>query len=246
MRFCFLPLLVLLVLPTLGKVETKLLAGGFDQPVWASAPKGATDHLWVVEKGGKIVTLNKQTGKKTGFLDICKLIKIKMNEQGLLGLAFSSDYLQSGKFYIYYTNNVGDSEICRFTAHGPNMMQCDSATRELIMSIKQSARNHNGGWIGFGPDGYLYIATGDGGAGNDPKNHGQDLSSHLGKILRIDVSTTKGYNIPADNPFIETAGAKPEYTCMACAIIGDARGIKKQKISTLPTWGKIIGRKSTS
>jgi glucose/arabinose dehydrogenase len=210
MKFCFLPLLVLLVLPTLGKVETKLLAGGFDQPVWASAPKGATDHLWVVEKGGKIVTLNKQTGKKTGFLDICKLIKIKMNEQGLLGLAFSSDYLQSGKFYIYYTNNVGDSEICRFTAHGPNMMQCDSATRELIMSIKQSARNHNGGWIGFGPDGYLYIATGDGGAGNDPKNHGQDLSSHLGKILRIDVSTTKGYNIPADNPFIETAGAKPE------------------------------------
>ena len=210
MQFFSLILLVLLSCSAIGKVETKLLAGGFDQPVWASCPKGVTNYLWVVEKDGKIVILNKQTGEKSDFLDICKLIKIKMNEQGLLGLAFSNDYIQSGQLYVYFTNSVGDSEICRFTAHGPNMMQCDPATRELILSIKQSARNHNGGWIGFGPDGYLHIATGDGGSGNDPKNHGQDLSTLLGKILRIDVSTTKGYKVPKDNPFINQPGAKPE------------------------------------
>ena len=210
MRFLPLILLALFSLPALGKVETKLLATGFNQPVWASCPKGATKHLWVVEKKGKIVTLNKQTGEKSDFLDISKLIKIKMNEQGLLGLAFPDDYLESGHLYVYYTNHLGNSEICRFTAHGPNKMQCESNTRELILSIKQSARNHNGGWIGFGPDGYLYIATGDGGSGNDPKNHGQDLSTHLGKILRIDISTPEGYKIPKDNPFIDQEGAKPE------------------------------------
>jgi len=210
MKFQYIILFIFLSSAVFGKVESKLLAGGFNQPVWAACPEGITQHLWIVEKDGKIITWNRQTGEKSNFLDICKLIKIKMNEQGLLGFAFSADYLQSGKLYVYYTNKLGDSEICRYTAHGPSMMLCDPASRELIMSIKQSARNHNGGWIGFGPDGYLYIATGDGGAGNDPKNHGQDLSTHLGKILRIDVSGAKGYSIPKDNPFTGKAGAKPE------------------------------------
>ena len=210
MRFCYLLLLAWLPVSTFGKVSTELLAGGFNQPVMASCPSGVTSHLWVVEKNGKIITLDKQTGDKSTFLDISKLIKIKMNEQGLLGLAFCDNYLHSGQLYLYYTNHVGDSEICRFTAHGPNMMQCDPSTRELIIRIKQNARNHNGGWIGFGPDTYLYIATGDGGAGNDPKNHGQDLSTHLGKILRIDVSSPEGYKVPKDNPFVGQVGTKPE------------------------------------
>ncbi|MGB2402360.1 MAG: PQQ-dependent sugar dehydrogenase [Akkermansiaceae bacterium] len=210
MRFQFILLLIILSSSVFGKVESTLLASGFDQPVWASCPQGVTKYLWIVEKDGRIVILNRQTGEKSNFLDISKLIKIKMNEQGLLGLAFSNDYLQSGKLYVYYTNKIGDSEICRFTAHGQNMMQCDPKSRELILTIKQSARNHNGGWIGFGPDDYLYIATGDGGAANDPKNHGQDLSTHLGKILRIDVSSAEGYSVPEDNPFIGIAGAKPE------------------------------------
>ena len=210
MKFCFLMLLVLLPITAHGKVSTSLLASGFDQPVWASCPKGVTDRLWVLEKDGKIVIYNKHTETKTDFLDIRHLIKITMNEQGLLGLAFSEDYIQSGKLYVYFTNTTGDTEVCRFTAHGPGMKQCDPSTRELLLSIKQSARNHNGGWLGLGPDGYLYIATGDGGSGNDPNNHGQDLGTHLGKILRIDVSSTRGYTVPKDNPFINQAGAKPE------------------------------------
>ena len=169
-----------------------------------------TDRLWVLEKDGKIVIYNKHTNTKTDFLDIRHLIKIRMNEQGLLGLAFSQDYLQSGKLYVYFTNTNGDTEVCRFTAHGSGMGQCDPSTRELLLGIKQSARNHNGGWLGFGPDDYLYIATGDGGSGNDPKNHGQDLGTHLAKILRIDVSSASGYTVPKDNPFINQAGAKPE------------------------------------
>ena len=210
MKFYFLILLALLPITAHGKVSTSLLASGFDQPVWASCPKGVTDRLWVLEKDGKIVIYNKHTDTKTDFLDIRHLIKIRMNEQGLLGLAFSDDYLQSGKLYVYFTNTTGDTEVCRFTAHGPSMRQCDPSTRELLLGIKQSARNHNGGWLGFGPDGYLYIATGDGGSGNDPKNHGQDLGTHLAKILRIDVSSASGYTVPEDNPFIDQAGAKPE------------------------------------
>lgn len=140
MKFCFLMLLVLLPITAHGKVSTSLLASGFDQPVWASCPKGVTDRLWVLEKDGKIVIYNKHTDTKTDFLDIRHLIKISMNEQGLLGLAFSDDYLQSGKLYVYFTNTTGDTEVCRFTAHGPGMRQCDPSTRELLLGIKQSAQ----------------------------------------------------------------------------------------------------------
>lgn len=202
--------LVVIAHPVHAGIGTVIIGSGFKQPVWASPPPGVSDHLWVVEKEGTIRILNRKTGARNDFLDIRNLIEIRMNEQGLLGLAFDRDYLQTGKFYVYYTNTGGDSEICRFTAHGPGKMTCDPSTRELILTFKQNARNHNGGWIGFGPDGYLYIATGDGGMGNDPLNHGQDLTTLLGKILRIDVSTDEGYRIPEDNPFIRQRKAKPE------------------------------------
>ncbi|BDS05488.1 hypothetical protein NT6N_05280 [Oceaniferula spumae] len=193
-----------------AKVGTELLAEGFKQPVWAESPKGEKDHLWVVEKAGIIKLLNVKSGDKSTFLDISDLIKIKMNEQGLLGLAFDKDYLTNGRFYVYYTNVKGDTEICRFTAHGEGKRECKASTREQLLTFKQDFRNHNGGWIGFGPDGFLYIGTGDGGAANDPKKYAQNLSSHLGKLLRIDVSPEKGYKIPNDNPFKSTAKAKPE------------------------------------
>jgi glucose/arabinose dehydrogenase len=211
-------LLILLALTSLlsssltseAKISTTLIASGFKKAVWAESPQGAKDHLWVVEKEGTIRILDLRGGKKHDFLDISDRIKIKMNEQGLLGLALEKNYLTSGRFYVYYTNTKGDTEICRFTAHGKNKRHCDPTTRELLLTIKQDYKNHNGGWLGIGPDNYLYIGTGDGGAGNDPKNHGQDLSSHLGKLLRIDVSPEKGYRIPADNPFKNNATAKPE------------------------------------
>ncbi|MCP5536503.1 MAG: PQQ-dependent sugar dehydrogenase [Akkermansiaceae bacterium] len=208
----FLSALILTILPLSlsARVSTTMLASGFKEAVWAESPAGVKNFLWVVEKEGTIRILNRATGGKSDFLDIRDRIKIRMNEQGLLGMAFSHDYLESGRFYVYYTNLKGDSEICRFTAHGEGMRSCNAASRELVLTFHQNARNHNGGWIGFGPDGYLYIATGDGGAANDPKDHGQDLSTHLGKLLRIDVSPEKGYRIPNDNPFKNRANAKPE------------------------------------
>lgn len=210
--FRFISLFILAVLPLSlsAKIGTIQLATGFKKAVWAESPIGVKENLWVAEKEGTIRILNRKTGEKSDFLDIKNLIKIKMNEQGLLGLAFAKDYLQTGRFYVYYTNTEGNTEICRFIAHGEGMRKCNASTRELVLTFSQNARNHNGGWIGFGPDGYLYIAAGDGGSGNDPKDHGQDLSTHLGKLLRIDVSPEKGYRIPADNPFKNQSKAKPE------------------------------------
>lgn len=193
-----------------AKIAAVLLAKDFKAPLWAESPQGVSDHLWVVEKAGRIYLLNTKTGERAPFLDISDRIDIKMVEQGLLGMAFSEDYLKSGRFYLYYTNRKGDTEVVRFTAHGEGRRKCDPASSELLLSIDQNARNHNGGWLGIGPDGYLYIATGDGGASYDPKNHSQDLSTHLGKLLRIDVSAKSGYAIPADNPFVDTSKAKPE------------------------------------
>lgn len=209
-KILFLASLFLTISLQAKTVKTKLLASGFDRPVWAESPKGETKHLWIIEKDGLIRTLDSSNGTKSDFLDITNLINIRMNEQGLLGMAFSKDYLQSGRFYVYYTNHKGDTEICRFTAHGEGMRQCKPETRELLLTFKQDFRNHNGGWIGIGPDGYLYIGTGDGGAANDPKRRALDLSSYLGKLLRIDVSSKTGYTIPRDNPFKNRTNAKPE------------------------------------
>lgn len=193
-----------------AKVTSTLVAEGFKLPVWASAPKGTENLLWVVEKKGTIRILDRKTGNKQLFFDITSRVGSKGNEEGLLGLAFENDYLKTGRFYVNLTNRKGFTEIVRFTAHGEKMQQCNPNTAEVILTYKQDYRNHNGGWIGFGPDGYLYIGNGDGGSANDPKNRSQDLGSYLGKLLRIDVSPEKGYRIPKDNPFKANSKAKPE------------------------------------
>lgn len=206
----FIILLAWLTLPLTAKITTTLVADGFKLPVWASAPTGTSQLLWVVEKKGTIRILDRRTGEKHLFLDITSRVGSKGNEEGLLGLAFSKDYLQSGRFYVNLTTPKGFTEIIRFTAHGDHKRECQANTAEVLLTYKQDYRNHNGGWVGFGPDGFLYIGNGDGGSGNDPKNRSQDLGSHLGKLLRIDVSPEKGYRIPKDNPFKNQPNAKPE------------------------------------
>lgn len=193
-----------------AEVTTKLVGDGFKLPVWASAPMGTKNLLWVVEKKGTIRILDRTSGKKNNFLNITSRVGSKGNEEGLLGLAFSKDYLQSGRFYVNLTSPKGFTEIIRFTAYGKDKRQCNPDTAEVLLTFKQDYRNHNGGWIGFGPDGHLYIGTGDGGSANDPKNRSQNLGSYLGKLLRIDVSPEKGYRIPTDNPFKNRSSAKPE------------------------------------
>lgn len=171
-----------------------------NMPVYLTAPSGSTDKLYILEKAGRVMTYDRVKKKLNPdpFLDIRDSIKIKMNEQGLLGMAFSPDYKKDRRFYLYYTDTNGDTQVSRFTvkANGKDIDE------EKLLKVPQDFPNHNGGWIDFGPDNFLYIGLGDGGSGNDPKNRAQDMNQLLGKILRIDVSGKSGYSIPKDNPFI--------------------------------------------
>ncbi|MEX1254357.1 MAG: PQQ-dependent sugar dehydrogenase [Dehalococcoidia bacterium] len=128
-------------------------------------------------------------------------------EEGLLGFAFAPDFQSDGRVYVYYS--AGDprrSVLSRFAMRGGVM---DTASELIIMEVPQPFENHNGGQLAFGPDGMLYVALGDGGAGGDPQGNGQDLGGLLGSILRIDVSGD-GYVVPPDNPFVGQAGAAGE------------------------------------
>ena len=133
-------------------------------------------------------------------------------EQGLLGFAFDPNFETNGFFYVNYTGNGldGDTIVSRFSANLEGTVG-DDTSEEILMEIEQPYSNHNGGHIEFGPDGHLYIGLGDGGAAGDPLNHGQDIDTLPGTILRIDISSGTSYSVPDDNPFVGTAGADEIY-----------------------------------
>ena len=193
-----------------NKLIVEKVASKLTKPVEVRAPKAHPQSLYIVEKIGKIKIYNKSTGNLAAkpFLDISSKVQSKSNEQGLLSIAFAEDFQQSKRFYVYYTNVKGDTVLSRFQARSYDSASADS--EEILLTQKQDYKNHNGGALRFGPDGMLYVALGDGGAANDPKQRSQDLGSLLGKLLRIDVSPAKGYRIPADNPFVKTQGARAE------------------------------------
>lgn len=197
-----------------ARIGVEKVAEKFERPVWVGQPAGINDKLWVIEQVGKIWIVDAKTGARSEkpFLDITSDVSRKGNEMGLLGLAFAPDFKTSGRFYVNFTDGSIKTRIVRFTATKP-FTEADPASAEVLFTYDQPYQNHNGGWIGFGPDGYLYISAGDGGAGDDPQNRAQDLNTHLGKILRIDVSPTKGYQVPKDNPFVGKSDAKPEIYC---------------------------------
>lgn len=177
-------------------------------------------RLFVAEQQGVIHIMPKDEaeGETTEvFLDIDKQVHFnpRQNEEGFLGFAFHPDYKSTGKFYVYYTTEKEPhlSVISEFSVSKDDPNKADPASEKVIMTIKQPFWNHNGGTIAFGPDGYLYIGLGDGGSGGDPEGNGQNLSSVLGSLLRIDVdhqADGKNYAIPADNPFVGVKGAQPE------------------------------------
>jgi glucose/arabinose dehydrogenase len=160
------------------------------------------NRIFIVEQQGRILVSDLQGNLQPDtFLNIVGRVRSTGGEQGLLGLAFSPQYAVDGKFYVNYTNLTGNTIVSRFTVFPANSSVADSTSEEILMTIVQPFTNHNGGDMHFGPDGYLYIATGDGGSGGDPGNRAQNLLDPLGKILRIDVSAATGYSIPASNPF---------------------------------------------
>ncbi|WP_420573096.1 PQQ-dependent sugar dehydrogenase [Kordia sp.] len=181
-------------------VALQQFATGFSRPIDI---KHANDsRLFIVEQDGIIKILDDQGNtNSTPFLDIDARVRSTSNEQGLLGLAFDPNYATNNRFYVNYINISGDTVIARFTTSS-NPDIADDTSEEILLTVSQPYTNHNGGSLAFGTDGYLYIALGDGGSGGDPDNYAQNLQSHLGKILRIDVSGATGYTVPATNPFV--------------------------------------------
>ena len=185
-------------------------ASGFNRPVDIAHCKDS--RLFIVEQDGFInIVSSNGTVNPTLFLNIDAKVGSNGNEEGLLGLAFHPDYKSNGYFYVYYTNNSGNIVISRYTVSAVDSNLADAASELILITIPHPTNsNHNGGCLKFGPDGYLYAATGDGGGGGDIPNNAQSLNKRLGKMLRFDVNTGTLYGIPPDNPYINTANAFPE------------------------------------
>jgi glucose/arabinose dehydrogenase len=182
------------------------LATGLNQPTDLQEAPDGSGRMMVLEQAGVIRVVDK-TGalQAEPYLDIRDRVGTNGSERGLLGLAFHPKFQQNGFFYVNYTDKNGDTHIARFTASS-GAAGVDPGTEKLILFVKQPFPNHNGGGLVFGPDQYLYIGLGDGGSGGDPRNNGQSLNTHLGKILRIDVNSGDPYGIPPNNPFAKGGG----------------------------------------
>lgn len=191
-----------------------------ERPVVITGAGDGSNRLFVGSQFGQIYWIDQadtQVEEPNLFVDLSGRVEYKdrENEEGLLGLAFHPKFKTNGQFFVYYTTNARPhvSYISRFTSKSDGHVTADGATEELLLEIPQPFWNHNGGTIAFGPDGYLYVALGDGGNANDPLKSGQDTSNLLGSILRIDVDSKSGdkaYSIPKDNPFVNQSGAQPE------------------------------------
>jgi glucose/arabinose dehydrogenase len=189
----------------------------FSRPVDLQHPGDGSDRIFVVEQRGVIKVFENSAAVSSVeiFLDIQDLVNDVGNEEGLLGLAFHPNYESNGYFYVNYTANPPRrTVIARYRVSAADPNQADRNSAFVLLEFAQPFENHNGGQLAFGPDGYLYIATGDGGSAGDPFGNGQSRETLLGKILRIDVDNPSGgrnYGIPSDNPFANnTSGFKEE------------------------------------
>jgi len=188
--------------------------GSFDTPVYVTAPRGERRLLFVVEQGGTIRVLRAGRKLAAPFLDVRSRI-ISGGEQGLLSMAFAPDYATSRRFYVNYTDRSGKQRIVEYRRSKSSAVRADAASARLVLRYDGIEANHNGGLVTFGPDGLLYIGTGDGGGADDQhgsRGNGQDLGRLEGKLLRIDPrrSGSRGYRIPPSNPFVGRAGARAE------------------------------------
>ena len=190
----------------------------FNDPVGIYHAGDGTDRIFVIEQPGiiKVFDNNPNTDEVHIFLDIESIVDQDggYTEEGLLGLAFHPNYSQNGYFYINYTkHNPRRNVIARYSVSDTNPNEAHYGSSIIIMEVNQPYTNHNGGQTSFGPDGYLYIIFGDGGSAGDPQGNGQNLSTLLGSLIRIDVNNptpTFPYAIPQDNPFIDLPGARGE------------------------------------
>jgi glucose/arabinose dehydrogenase len=209
----------LLATPAVAQLRGDVYVSGLTNPVaFGQDPSDATLQF-VVEQAGRIRVIRNGVLQSTDFLTLTSSIA-SGGERGLLGLAFSPDYATSGRLFVNFTDLNGDTVVARFKRSATDPLRADSTSRfDLRWStgervIRQPFANHNGGNLVFGPEGFLYIGTGDGGSGNDPNHNAQNPASLLGKMLRIDVGVpdadAAGFRVPADNPFNGVSGTRPE------------------------------------
>jgi glucose/arabinose dehydrogenase len=196
---------------TFAQPQLTLVSNQVSSPLdIASLRDGQT--MLVVQQGGKIVRLERdQLDLSTPYLDISSEIAAG-GERGLLGIAVHPQYATNGYVYVNYTRaGDGATVIARYTRDAANPKQASLASKKIVLTVDQPFANHNGGALRFGADGYLYIGMGDGGSGNDPQKHAQNMQSLLGKMLRIDVNRGDPYSVPNDNPFASNPSlGKPE------------------------------------
>lgn len=183
--------------------------GDFDQPVYVASPPGLEHDLFVVEQPGKVIDVRDGKPLAKPFLDLSSEVSC-CGEQGLLSIAFAPDFAKSGLVFADYTNTDGDTRVVSFEGavdpKGVDPPVVDPKSAHIALEVDQPFSNHNGGQLQFGPDGDLYVGLGDGGSEDDPNRVGQDLSSPLAKILRIEP----GGEVPADNPFASKQDAYPQ------------------------------------
>lgn len=188
--------------PSTLTLMLELVAEGFDEPLFVTNAGDGSGRVFVVEKGGTIRLLD-----GTLFLDIRDRVGSSGSEQGLLGLAFHPDLDTTPRIYVNYTDLDGNTIISSFDL-SDDRSEADPESERVLIAQEQPAGNHNGGMLAFGPDGYLYIGFGDGGGSYDRFDTAQNMTTLLGKMLRIDVDGGDPYGIPPDNPFVD--GERPE------------------------------------
>jgi glucose/arabinose dehydrogenase len=187
----------------------KVIAAGLNRPLFMADPADGTRRLFIVEQRGTVRILSKGRLLPTPFLSLTSKVS-KGSEQGLLGFAFDPNFKVNRRVFVNYTRGDGSTVVSSLIASRRSPNQVDAASERVRLVFSQPFDNHNGGHLTFGPDGLLYIGSGDGGSGGDPQGNGQNLTTLLGKLLRIDVSGPRGYSIPQSNPFRGVSGARPE------------------------------------
>jgi glucose/arabinose dehydrogenase len=183
----------------------QLIASGLTGSVYVTQPLADTSRLFILQRTGQIRVIHHGALLGTPFLDITTLVS-PLGERGLLSMVFHPNYAHNGQFFVYYTDVNGAVTVARYRVSADSNV-ADPSSAQIIISVPHSFTNHNGGQVAFGPDGYLYLAPGDGGTGGA---NGQDSTVLLGKVLRIDVNASAPYVVPAANPFVARPPARPE------------------------------------
>lgn len=192
----------------LQRLETVPVAEGLDRPVALTAPAG-DERLFIVEQPGRVRVVKNGALLDVPFLKVESQVGSTELEQGMLDVAFHPRYADNGRFFVSYTNVVGDSRVVEYSAD-PAADVADLSPGRVVLAIDQPHMYHNGGQLRFGPDGYLWISLGDGGGVEDTFGNGQRPDTLLGTLLRIDVNHRSPYSLPPDNPYVDGVGGAPE------------------------------------